>query len=130
MTNKVSLVTDPDDVLEDSFRILLVGLNQIQTSIISDSLHKTVDMPNVVIYIWNNESLEWLFDKKNKSHLIVFNAETNNDELVGYFAAHSKAHYFGILKSLGIINNRVIHDSDEFSTILQKYIITYEQQYA
>jgi len=130
MTNKVSLVTDPDDVLEDSFRILLVGLNQTQTSIISDSLHKTAEMPNVVIYIWNNESLEWLFDKKNKSHLIVFNAEADNGELVGYFAAYNKAHYFGILKSLGIINNRVIHDSDEFSIILQKYIITYEQQYA
>lgn len=129
MTNKVSLVTDPDDVLEDSFRILLVGLTQAQTTVISDSLHRINEMPNVVIYVWKNESLEWLFDKKNKSHLIVFNAEMEQSELAGYLSAHSRSHYFGILKSLGIINNRVVHDSDEFQIILQKYILTYEQQY-
>lgn len=129
MTNKVSLVTDPDDVLEDSFRILLVGLNQSQNSIVSDALNKLSDIPNIVIYIWNNESLEWLFDKKNKSQVIIFNAEMPNDELIGYFSAHTKAHYFGLLKTLGIINNRVIHDLDEFLIILQKYILTYEQQY-
>ncbi len=130
MSNKVSLVTAPDDVLEDSFRILLIGLTQEQSSVISDSLHKIDDLPNVVIYIWNNESPEWLFDKKNKSHLIVFNAGMNNPELIGYFSAHTKAHYFGLLKTLGIINNRVIHDSDDFLITLQKYILTYEQQYA
>ncbi len=128
MTNKVTLITAPDDVIEDGLRILLVGLTSAQSAIISDALKSMKQIPNTIIYVWNNDPLPWLFDKKSKSQMIIFNAEIENSELVGYLAAQAKSHYFGILRSLDIINNRAIYDLDQFLIILKENISTYEQQ--
>lgn len=129
MTNKVTLVTAPDDVIDDGLRILLVGLTSAQSAIVSDALKAMKQIPNTIIYVWNNDPLPWLFDKKIKSQLIVFNTEIENTELVGYLAAQSKSHYFGILRSLDIINNRAIYDLDQFLIILKEHIVLYEQQH-
>ena len=130
MSNKISLVSFPDDLNQDSLRICLIGLNQSQTSIISDSLNLLDYAPDTIIYVWNGEDYSWLMDKKLKSELLIFNAEYENQELVGYFSAHTNAYYLGNLKTLSIINKRVIHDVDQLILILKESIIKYEQQFA
>jgi hypothetical protein len=128
MSNKVTLVTAPDDIISDGLRILLVGLTSAQSAVISDALNDLNTIPNTVIYIWNqHEDLPWLFDKKQKSQLIIFNSEIDNKELVGYLSAQSKAHYFGVLRSLEIINSRAIYDLDQLLVILKEQIHLYEQ---
>lgn len=128
MSNKVTLITAPDDIVVDGLRILLVGLTSAQSALFSDALNKFNSIPNTIIYIWNqNDDLTWLFDKKHKSRFIIFNSEMDNQELVGYFSAQSKSHYFGVLRSLEIINNRAIHDLDQLLIILKEQIHFYEQ---
>jgi hypothetical protein len=129
MSSKISLVTFPDDLTQDGLRICLVGLNQSQTSIISDSLNLLDYAPDTIIYIWNGENYPWLMDKKLKSDLLIFNAEYENQELIGYFSAQPNAYYLGNLKTLGIINKRIIHDVDQLILILKESIIKYEQQF-
>jgi hypothetical protein len=128
MTNKVTLVTAPDDVIVDGLRILLVGLTSAQSAVVSDALNNLTTIPNTIIYIWNqHDDLVWLFDKKHKSQLVIFNSEIDNRELVGYFSAYAKSHYFGILRSLEIINSRAIYDLDQLLIILKEQIQIYEQ---
>lgn len=127
-TNKITLVSAPDDVYQDGLRICLVGLTKEQSSIISDSLNLLDYIPNTVIYVWNNEDYVWLIDKKQKSQIIIFNAEFENQELVGYLSAHTKSYYLGTLRTLGIINKNVIYDIDQLINLFKESISTYEQQ--
>lgn len=126
--NKLILVTAPDDVSYDAVRILLVGLAEEQTDIVSSSLQRLEDIPNVVVYVWNQgDSTEWLFDKKQKSCLTIFNAEFDDGELVGYFSAQSNAHYFGNLKTLGVVNNRALYDIDQCHQLIKEKILSHEK---
>lgn len=120
MTNKVIVVTSPDDVLLDGFRILLVNLSPEQGKIVSDALLHLDTSNTVIMYMWNNDAVNWLLDKKTKSDLIIFNADSDNDILVGYLAAHPTAHYFGILKDLHQINNRAIYNVENVLTLLEE----------
>lgn len=130
MSNKLSLVTAPDDIPQDSLRVLLVSLTADQTKIISDVLTEFDNIPNTVLYVWNvMDSTEWLFDKKNKSNIIIFNASQDNQELVGYLAAQPNSYYFGVLKTLGIINNNIIHDMNQCFELIKETITAYEQQF-
>lgn len=130
MSNKLSLVTAPDDIPQDSLRVLLVSLTADQTKIISDVLTEFDKIPNTVLYVWNvMDSTEWLFDKKNKSNIIIFNASQDNQELVGYLAAQPNSYYFGVLKTLGIINNNIIHDMNQCFELIKETITAYEQQF-
>lgn len=125
MTNKVTLVTDPDDVYYDAFRILAVDLDQTHSKILSDSLLHLETVPETVIYVWNGSDLNWLFDKKHKSHLILFNADTEKQELAGYFAAQPNSHYFGTLRSLEKINTKTIYDIQDLTQLLGEYFTNY-----
>lgn len=130
MSNKLSLVTAPDDIPQDSLRVLLVSLTGDQTKIISDVLTEFDNIPNTVLYVWNvTDSTEWLFDKKNKSDIIIFNASQDNQELVGYLAAQPNSYYFGVLRTLGIINNNIIHDMNQCFELIKETITAYEQQF-
>lgn len=127
-SNKLSLVTPPDDILTDSFRILSVGINQEGTALMSSALTRLPSIPDTVLYVWqSNNNLEWLFDKKNKSNLIIFDTNSISPELIGYFSAQVDSYYFGSLRDLSIINNNRIEDVDQFYNILENYIITYEK---
>lgn len=125
MKNKVTLVTDPDDVYYDAFRILAVDLDQIYSKILSDSLLHIENVPETVIYVWNGNNLNWLFDKKHKSQLILFNANTDKQELAGYFAAQHNSHYFGTLRSLENINTKTIYDIQDLTQLLGEYFTNY-----
>lgn len=126
--NKLILVTAPDDVSYDAVRILLVGLTEEKTTIVSSALQRLEDIPNVVVYVWNQgDSLEWLFDKKQKSCLTIFNAEFENRELVGYFSAQSNSHYIGTLSTLNVVNNRAIYDIDGCYQTIKEKILSHEK---
>jgi len=128
MTNKVMLVTPPDDILSDALRILVVGLNQSQSQMLSDCLTRFDEIPDTVIYLWNDQSAEWLFDKKAKCDLIVFNANIDKQELVGYLTAQTNSYYFGILKTLDIINNRAIFDTDQLYNLILTAMTSYSKK--
>jgi len=128
MNSKVILVTDPDDVAYDGVRLLLVNLTADQTQLLSTALSKIHNLPMVVLYIWNNSSSDWLFDKKHKSQHIIFNAEHENELITGYMSAQRNSSYFGILKNLAKVNTKAIYSIDDCIKLLETVIGTYEQQ--
>jgi hypothetical protein len=123
MTDKVLLVTTPDDVLVDGIRILLVDIVPEQQQIISDALTQLDNSPDIVVYVWNSTNdTSWLLDKKLKSDAIIFNANSENDVIIGYMAAQSNSHYFGTLKILSMVNNSTIYNIDQVLLILENTI--------
>jgi predicted DNA binding protein len=129
MTDKVLLVTAPDDVLIDGIRILLVDIVPEQQQIISDALTQLDNSPDIVLYVWNSTNdTSWLLDKKLKSDAIIFNANSENDVIIGYMAAQSNSHYFGTLKILSSVNNSTIYNIEQVLTILENVIKQYGLQ--
>lgn len=119
MTDSVILVTDPDDIQVDGLRLLLVDLNVDQNQIVSDALAQSSGFGSIVSYIWRSgDSPDWLLDKKHKSELIIFNADSENDIIIGYMAAQKYSYYFGTLKILSPANNRNIYNADDVTKIL------------
>ena len=126
--NKLILVTPPDDISTDGLRILLVGIQQERTNLISSALTQLPSIPNTVLYLWNTgNDIEWLLDKKRKSHLIIFDVDNLPGELVGYLAAQINSYYFGHIRELGIINNNSILDVNQCYELLENTITTYEK---
>lgn len=126
MADKVLVVTSPDDVLIDAYRILVVGLNPDQSKTLSDALLNVRYQGNVVLYLWEGGGPEWLLDKKPKSDLIIFNADNENELLVGYMAAQKNSHYFGTLKFLSGANTRTIYSSEDLETLLTLIFENYD----
>jgi hypothetical protein len=128
MTDKILVVTDPDDTPVQGIRIVHIDLTQEQRSIVSAALVQNVLMHSVINYVWNiNEPVEWLVDKIIKSDLVIFNADSANELIVGWSAAHRKSYYFGTLKDLNNINNRAIYSVEDISILLEKIARQYEQ---
>lgn len=127
MSDKIFLVTAPDDILDDGFRILLVDLTIQQNDLLSSTLTQLEVINKAVFYIWNtSDSVSWLLDKKQKSNLIIFNAESMNQTIVGYMAAHPNSHYLGTLRDLNISNRSTINDKESLVELLEKEIGKYE----
>jgi hypothetical protein len=126
MTDKVVVVTSPDDVLIDGYRILIVGLTSEQSKVISDALLSIDYDDNVILYIWESGDSDWLLDKKHKSNLIIFNADHDNQLLVGYMAAQKNSHYFGYLKFLASANAKSIYASEDAENLLISSLNTYD----
>lgn len=127
MTDKVLIVTPPDDILIDGFRLLLVDLNNDQTKIISDCLLNISSKSTVITYLWTtNDNTNWLLDKKIRSDLIIFNANSQNELIVGYIAAQKNSHYFGTLKTLAMANAKAIYASEDCESLLKLNIDNHE----
>lgn len=119
MTDKLLLVTAPDDIMLEGVRVLLVGLSEEQSSIVSQALLQIETMPCVIAYCWSKEEdVDWLIDKVYKSQIIIFNAEHENQTVVGYLAGKSNSYYFGNLRSLNQVNKSAIYDLDQCKQIL------------
>ena len=119
MTDKLLLVTHPDDIMLEGIRILLVGLSEDQSSVVSRALLQIETMPCVIAYCWNEtDEISWLLDKIYKSQMIIFNADHVNQTIVGYLAGKSNSYYFGNLKSLNQVNKSAIYDLDQCKEIL------------
>ena len=127
MSDKVLLVTAPDDTPIDAIRILLVDLTPEHTQVISDALNEFTSIPNIVTYIWRTgDPVDWMLDKKHKSHCIIFNADCVNHMILGYMAAQSNSHYFGTLKTLQSVNNNAIYNVNDCVNLINNLIIRYE----
>lgn len=123
MSEKVLIVTPPDDVVVDGFRVLLVDLDTTHTQALSQILNRLDFNTNAIFYLWKTgDDIEWLLDKKHKADYIVFNADSTNDIIIGYLAAQKNAYYFGTLKSLAAANNRAIYNIDQILDLLERLI--------
>lgn len=119
MKEQVIIATDPDDVVLDGFRILLADLTPEQSQIISTNLLSISLSQRVILYHWNSSSdIDWLIDKKHKSNLIIFNADSYNDLITGYLSAQNNSYYFGNLKLLASANNFRIFGQDDCLALL------------
>jgi len=129
MLDKILIATAPDDVQVDGIRVLAVDLRQDQTQLVSTVLTQLDDIPNIVVYLWKDgDDTNWLFDKKHKADIIVFNAESDNQLVVGYMAAQPNSYYLGILKTLDAVNNSAIYTPDQVLALLEKEINRYDQK--
>lgn len=128
MNDKILLVTAPDDVVEDAFRVLLVDLTVEQNSFISSVLIEIKSMVKLAFYIWNgSDPVSWLIDKKLKSNIIIFNAESDLQNIVGYISAQPNSYYLGTLRDLNIINSSALIDRELLIKTLENEIGKYER---
>lgn len=125
MTDRVILVTPPDDIHIDGVRVLLVELDTEQSQLVSNALLQldNLKLP-VVTYVWKmGDSVEWLLDKRVKSDIIIFNADiTNNgaiELIIGYISAQPGSYYFGTLRDLHLANPRVLYTSEDILNLLE-----------
>ena len=119
MSERVILVTAPDDFLPDSYRFMAVDLNENQAQAFSSALLKLNYDKNIVVYLYKStDPIDWFLDKKPKCDLIIFNAESTNDILVGYLAAQRNSYYFGTLKTLGNANKSAIYSEGDVLSLL------------
>ena len=126
MSDKILVVTPPDDTLINGIRILHVELNEEQSVIVSSALMNSNTQHTVINYVWKmGDSVEWLMDKVIKSDFILFNADSPNngvtDLIIGYIAAQPNSYYFGNLRALNLVNSSVIYNSDQIINILENH---------
>jgi hypothetical protein len=126
MSDKILVVTPPDDTLINGTRILHVELNEEQSMIVSSALMNSNTQHTVVNYVWKmGDSVEWLMDKVIKSDFILFNPDNLNngatDLIIGYMAAQPNSYYFGNLRDLNLVNTSVIYNSDQIINILENH---------
>ena len=123
MTERVLIVTDPDDTLEQAVRISVIGLTADQSLIVSRALTELEIGSCIVSYKWNEgDAINWLFDKLYKSDVIFFNADYRDQTLIGYLAAQHNAYYFGSLRTLKEVNKSEIYDVDQCLNILENAV--------
>jgi hypothetical protein len=125
MTEKILVVTSPDDILLQGVRVLHVDLDDAQGSIVSDALMQVSLSHNIINYVWKiGNRVDWLLDKTPKCDLIFFNASGSSDSgkdlITGWIAAQPQSYYFGILKDLHLVNDRAIYSVEDVLTLLEK----------
>lgn len=119
MSDNVIIVTSPDEYLADGFRFMIVDLDEVQTKMVSDALLNLKYSGTVIVYFYRStDPIEWFLDKKPKSDFIIFNAESNNDVLVGYLTAQKNSYYFGTLKTLSKANKSAIYSVEDITSSL------------
>jgi len=123
MSDKILIVTPPDDTLLNGIRILHVELNEEQSQIASSALINSNTQHTIINYVWKmSDSVEWLIDKITKSNFILFNANSDaNDLIIGYIAAQPNSYYFGTLRDLNLVNNSVIYNADQIINLLENH---------
>jgi hypothetical protein len=132
MTDKILIVTDPDDTLLQGIRILHVELTQEQSSMVSTALLNCALPHTIINYVWKmGNPVSYLLDKVTKSDIIIFNANVENNGaielIIGWIAAQHNSYYFGTLRDLHRANNRAIYNADDILTLLEKVAKQHEQ---
>lgn len=125
MTDKILIVTPPDDTFVQGIRITHVNLSPAQSQIVSQGLLAIQSKHNIINYVWQyGDPVSWLLNASAKSNLLIFNADNEQhkeiDQLIGYIAADPKSHYFGMLRDLHIANDRVLLNSDDVINLVEK----------
>lgn len=128
MSERIILVTPPDDISVDGCRLFLINLTQEQSDCVSEALKSLDFKNNIIVYIWNGlQDWSWFVDKKIKSDIIIFNADSENELITGYLAGQYNSYYFGNLKILDRVNNRAIYSSEDFKNLIKLKLDYYEQ---
>ena len=121
MSDQVIVVTPPDDILIEANRILLFDPTVEQTQLISQSLASLEFDVTVIFYIWRSgDDLDWLLDKALKYDLLILNAETIEQTMLGYLFSKPNSYYIGNIRSLSSLKNNQINDQDHLNTILKE----------
>jgi hypothetical protein len=125
MTDKILVITSPDDTPLQGIRITHVQLTEEQSSIVSSALLECGLPHNIINYVWKmGNSIEWLLDKISKSDLVIFNAYVPNNGaielIIGWTAAQHHSYYFGSLRDLHVANDRVLYTSDDILNLLER----------
>lgn len=121
--NKITIITPPDDILQDGVRILCYGLEKEQTLLISSIIYNLEECKPTIIYVSNGQNdSEWVLDKKQKCSIIIFNAESQDQTMVGYLSAQTNSYYFGELRSLSSANNNKINEKQQLTKIMEDLI--------
>ena len=131
MSDRILVVTPPDDTLLQGIRIVHVELTEEHSSIVSNALMQTTLPHTIINYVWKmGDSIAWLMDKIVKGDLIIFNASPENNGavelIIGWVAAQPRSYYFGNLKDLHMANDRAIYSVEEILTLLEKVSNHYE----
>lgn len=127
MNDTIIIVTPPDDINIDGHRILCFDLSHEQSILVSQCLTNFNSDTSLIVYNFKAfQDYEWFFDKKHKSDLIIFNADSEDLMTVGYLAAQKNSIYFGNLKFLAISNKRTIYDIEVIDFYIKKAIDKYE----
>jgi hypothetical protein len=121
MNNKVSIVTAPDDLLQDGIRILAYGLEKEQSTAVSNVIFNLKDFKPTIIYVANgDDDQQWALDKKQKCSIIIFNADSVDQIMIGYLAAQANSYYFGDLRTLDSINRNKIYSQEQLKNIMEE----------
>jgi hypothetical protein len=129
MNEKVVIITPPDDTFLNGLRIFLFDLTNNQSETLSKSILE-LDLTDldIIIYKFQTENdIEWFFDKIHKCDLFIFNADSINQTIVGYLAHNSNSYYFGDLRDLYRVNNRVLYKQEDCVKLLNLYTEKYER---
>lgn len=130
MADKITIVSPPDDMYDDGFKVLFVDLDRSQEEIVSRSMITTDSDSPIIAYTWNyGADINWLLDKKTKANLIIFNAVSINQTIVGYMAAQPNSFYFSDLRDLNSSADKKIHDPANCGEIFLNYIGKYERSF-
>lgn len=126
MSDKILMVTSPDDSYVEGVRIFVFDLDSNQYSILSQSLLDFDTIPSVIIYNSSiSTDIKWTLDKILKSELILFNAESENQQMVGYLSSKINSCYFGELRGLSLVNKSVIFDVNQLKELLERQFKKY-----
>ena len=125
MTDKILVITSPDDTLLDGIRVLHVQLTEEQRQIVSSAMLSATTPYNIINYVWNmGDPISWLLDKHTKCDVILFNADVQSNGaielIIGYIAAQPQSYYFGILRDLHLVNDRAIYTTNDILSLLEK----------
>jgi hypothetical protein len=127
MTDKIIVVTPPDDVLQLGFRVLAVDLTTDQLNHLSLAVQELETSENIIVFVWKlGSDINWVLDKTYKSNAIIFNADSIDQTLIGFLAGKKKSAYFGDLKSLKEVNKSVLHDKEHCIIFLNNFLGSYE----
>lgn len=125
MSDRILVVTQPDDTLLQGIRIVHVELSEEHSALVSNALMQTTLPHTIINYVWKmGDSVAWLIDKIVKGDLIIFNASPENNGaielIIGWVASRPQSYYFGTLKDLHMVNDRAIYSVEEILTLLEK----------
>ena len=125
MTDKILVITSPDDTLLDGIRVLHVQLTEEQRQIVSLAMLNSTIPHNIINYVWNmGDPISWLLDKHPKCNIILFNADAQSNGaielIIGYIAAQPQSYYFGTLRDLHLVNDRAIYNTNDIMSLLEK----------
>lgn len=121
--NKITIITSPDDISQDGVRILVYGCKEEHTLLISSVIYQLEECKPTIIYVSNGQNdSEWALDKKLKCSIIIFNADADDQTMIGYLAAQSNSYYFGQLRTLDVVNSNRIDSKEQLTKIMEDHI--------